>query len=55
MGSTVCAALDAAADLELVAAVDPAAAGTILAPPASAARAEIVVGADLGSLAGAGA
>ncbi len=53
MGSTVCAALDAAADLELVAAVDPAAAGTILAPPASAARAEIVVGADLGSLAGA--
>ncbi len=54
MGATVCAALDAAVDLELVAAVDPAAAGSAL-PPAGGRRGELVVAAEPEALAGAGA
>ena len=56
MGATVCAAVDAAADLELVAAVDPAAAGSsLLAPADGTERRAITVGADTDALIDAGA
>ena len=52
MGAAVCAAVEAEADLDLVAAVDPAAAGTSLLPPASPGRREpLTVAADVTALA----
>lgn len=55
MGAAVCAALDAAPDLELVAAVDPASAGAALPSPAPGVRGELVVAAGVDALADAGA
>lgn len=56
MGATVCAAVDAAADLELVAAVDPAAAGSsLLAPADGTERRAITIGSDTDALVDAGA
>ncbi len=55
MGAMVCAAVEAEPDLDLVAAVDPAAAGTSLLPPASTGRREpLTVAADVTALAAAG-
>jgi 4-hydroxy-tetrahydrodipicolinate reductase len=54
MGAAVCAAVDAAADLELAAAIDPLTAGAALPVSGSAPRGELTVAADLGALAGAG-
>ena len=52
MGAAVCAAVDAAADLELVAAVDPASAGAAL--PGAGPRGELVVADGVSALEDAG-
>jgi 4-hydroxy-tetrahydrodipicolinate reductase len=53
MGSTVCAAVDGAEDMELVAAVDPGVVGSTLA--ATAGRPELTVSGDLQAIAAAAA
>jgi 4-hydroxy-tetrahydrodipicolinate reductase len=55
MGATVCVAVSQAEDLDLVAAVDPAGAGTVAAGAVSDGGAPITVAADLSALADAGA
>lgn len=50
MGQEVCRALDAAGDLELVAAIDPGASGTALPAPAGSSRSPLVVGGRLEAL-----
>jgi len=52
MGTAVCAAVDAAADLELVAAVDPVSAGTRV--PAGGSRGDLVVSEGVGAMGEAG-
>ncbi len=54
MGAAVCAAVDAAAGLDLVAAVDPAAAGGDLAGATGVARPDLVLASDAAAFADAG-
>jgi len=55
MGQEVCRAVDAAGDLELVAAVDPGAPGAMLAAPDGSGRSALTVRGDLDAMAEAGA